>query len=188
MSASDAATMFAALAEERRSWLGWTGEPVARDVLLDLIRQAHWSPSECNAQPWRFVVAQGEALERLLPFFLASNHDKLVEAGTVVVALGDLATVDADPKAAAFYARSAFTPRDYAMRNVALAAMSFMYAATAHGLGARPMVGFAPDALVAELKLPASWLPVMAIAVGHVAEPRHEPRDRHDVDEVVMFL
>ncbi|HST40899.1 MAG TPA: nitroreductase family protein [Conexibacter sp.] len=183
-----AARAFAALSDERRSWLGWTGEPLARDAIEQLVRLAHQSPSECNTQPWRFAVAQGAALERLLPVFLASNRDKLREAGTAVVVLGDLAAIDADPKASAFYSVSPFTPRDFAMRNASLAAMSFMLAATAHGYGARPMVGFDPHALIAETGLPPEWLPVMCIAVGHPDAPRHAPRDRAPLDGVVTFL
>lgn len=183
-----AAGAFAALCEERRSWLGWTGEPIAREEIAALVRLAHLAPSECNAQPWRFVVALGDALEWLLPAFLASNRDKLREAGTAVVVLGDTATVDADPKAAAFYARSSFTVRDFAMRNASLAAMSFMLAATAHGYGARPMVGFDPEELVALARLPPTWVPVMCIAVGHPNEPRHEAQRRDPVDQVVRFL
>lgn len=185
---SASAAAFAALSDERRSWLGWTGAPIAREAIEQLVTLAHQSPSECNTQPWRFVVAQGEALERLLPVFLASNRDKLREAGTAVLVLGDLAAIDADPKAAAFYAASPFTPRDFAMRNASLAAMSFMLAATAHGYGARPMVGFDPHALIAAAALPPTWLPVMCVAIGHPDAPRHAPRRRDPVDGVVTFL
>lgn len=183
-----ATSVFAALCEQRRSWLGWTGEPLSREEVTSLVRLAHLAPSECNAQPWRFVVAQGEALEWLLPVFLASNRDKLREAGTAVLVFGDVATIEADPKASAFYARSSFTARDFAMRNASLAAMGFLLAATAHGYGARPMVGFDPEQLVALARVPPTWQPVMCIAVGHPNEPRHETQRRDPVDQVVTFL
>jgi nitroreductase len=182
------AASFAALNRRRRSWLGWSGEALARDQLTALVAEAHLAPSEANLQPWRFVAAQGAALERLSEAFIASNRPKIHEAGTVMLVLGDTATIDADPKATLFYDQGWFSRRDFAMRNAALAAMSFMYAAAASGYGTRPMVGFDPSVLGRLAAIPDTWIPVVAIAVGIPATPRHEPRTRHPVAQVVSFL
>lgn len=69
---------FAELAESRRSWLGYTGEPVAAKVIEDLVALAGSAPSETNLQPWRFIAALGAgSCERLSPAFLPPNRPKL---------------------------------------------------------------------------------------------------------------
>lgn len=40
----------------RRSCRAFTGEPVSRDRINELINDAVWVPNGSNNQPWRFVV------------------------------------------------------------------------------------------------------------------------------------
>lgn len=40
----------------RRSQRHFTGEPVARGQLLEIVKAGTWAPSGLNNQPWRFVV------------------------------------------------------------------------------------------------------------------------------------
>ncbi len=44
----------------RRSIRRFSSQPVARDVLAELLEDATKAPSGANLQPWRFVVATGE--------------------------------------------------------------------------------------------------------------------------------
>ena len=41
---------------KRRSIREFTDEPVARQLLLEIIRAGIWAPSGLNNQPWRFVI------------------------------------------------------------------------------------------------------------------------------------
>ena len=48
----------------RRSIRAYTTEPVADDLVRDILDQARWAPSSQNTQPWRVWVLSGDALER----------------------------------------------------------------------------------------------------------------------------
>lgn len=49
---------------ERRSCRYFSPDPIARDLVEELIRAAHSAPSGANRQPWRFVAVDDPALKR----------------------------------------------------------------------------------------------------------------------------
>ena len=48
----------------RRSIRSYKPDPVARDVIDEILAEARWCPSWANTQPWEVVVVQGDALEK----------------------------------------------------------------------------------------------------------------------------
>jgi nitroreductase len=179
---------FDELAHSRRSWLGYTGARVSDEIITELVAVAGSAPSETNLQPWRFVAALGcDSIERLVPAFLPPNRPKLRDAGNVVVVYGDSSSIASNPVAAAFYRLGYTTPRDFAVRNAALAAMVFMLAGHARGLPTRPMVGFDPDALGALLGVPSEWVPVMSILIGYPSGAPVEAPTRVQPSDVLRF-
>lgn len=167
----------------RRSVTRWTGEVVAPALVREIVAEAHLAPSSRNAQPWRFVVAQGDALEATLGA-LGGNADKVAAAGTLVAVFADMALVDDSD----FYDGSLLrTPEEWAARNVALAAMNLLQAAWSHGVGTRPMIGFRPRELAAALEVPERWRPVVVAAMGWPDGEEPQPRSRVPVDEVLTF-
>ena len=51
--------------ESRHSIRSFSGEPIPREKIDQLLTAAASAPSSFNEQPWHFYVAQGEARERL---------------------------------------------------------------------------------------------------------------------------
>lgn len=49
----------------RRSIRKFTSQPVAREVIEEILLAATKAPSAKNRQPWRFVVAQGQARDEM---------------------------------------------------------------------------------------------------------------------------
>ena len=47
---------------KRRSARDFTAEPISKDALMDIVRQAQRTPSWANSQPWKVYIATGEAL------------------------------------------------------------------------------------------------------------------------------
>ena len=45
---------------KRRSARDFTTEPISKDVLMDIVRQAQRTPSWANSQPWKVYIATGE--------------------------------------------------------------------------------------------------------------------------------
>jgi nitroreductase len=64
------------LLEARHSCRGFLPDPVATDVIEQIIRSASRAPSWCNAQPWKVTVTQGTETERFRHALLeAVTHD-----------------------------------------------------------------------------------------------------------------
>ncbi len=178
---------WAELVRTRRSVTDYTGEVVSRDLVREIVEEATLAPSAFNSQPWRFVVVQGDGIDAHADA-LGSNHPKVRGAGTMVVVFADLSGVTGDGDRADYYdGRTGRTPVEYGVRNASLAAMALLYAAWSHGVGTRPMIGFDADALTAALDVPATWHPVLVVAMGwpEAAEPR--AASRRDVGEVLRF-
>lgn len=52
--------------EQRRSIRAFQGRAVPHDALEEVLRAGMLAPSAKNAQPWRFIVAEGEEKQRLV--------------------------------------------------------------------------------------------------------------------------
>jgi nitroreductase len=54
-----------AVIRTRRSTRAYTAQPVARDVIQEILDVARWAPSGSNSQQWRVIVAGGAIAEDL---------------------------------------------------------------------------------------------------------------------------
>ena len=178
---------WAELVTTRRSVRTYTGEVVSRDLVRAIVEEATLAPSAFNSQPWRFLVVQGDDIDRYADV-LGGNHDKVRGAGTMVAVFADLAEVTGDGARSDYYdGRTGRTPGEYGARNASLAAMALMYAAWSHGIGTRPMIGFDADALCAVADVPSSWHPVLVLSLGWPADDGASQNSRRPVDEVLHF-
>jgi nitroreductase len=69
----------------RRTHKAYTGEPVPREVLTELLDLARWAPNHNLTNPWRFRVIGPQALERLKAAAGPESAGKLDRAPTLVV-------------------------------------------------------------------------------------------------------
>ena len=70
----------------RRTHKAYGPEPVAREVLDELLELARWAPNHNLTNPWRFRVLGPESLERLKRASGPEAAGKLARAPTLVVA------------------------------------------------------------------------------------------------------
>ncbi len=59
----------------RRSIRAYTAEPVARELIEEILDEARWSPSWRNTQAWSIWVVTGEALKRFKERFKSAVDD-----------------------------------------------------------------------------------------------------------------
>lgn len=52
--------------KERRTIRKFKNDPVSRELLEQIIKNAMWAPSAMNEQPWKFYVLTGEAKQGLI--------------------------------------------------------------------------------------------------------------------------
>jgi coenzyme F420-0:L-glutamate ligase / coenzyme F420-1:gamma-L-glutamate ligase len=191
--------------QSRRSIRRYTGEPVAAEVIEQLLRTAMWAPSAHNRQPWRWVVvsspetkarlarAMGERLRadrradgdasELIEAALARSYARLTTAPVLIVACSTLAGIEAAPGSRVWRAEHAM-----AMQSVAAAIDSLLLAAEARGLGAcwvcAPL--FCPEAVRETLALPDDWEAQALVTLGQPAEAK-APSPRRPLAETVLY-
>ncbi len=173
----------------RRAIRRFSAERVDRTTLVQLIDAAVQAPSAVNEQPWSFVVIEDRAtLARI------SSESK---AQMLATAPGEFSPRHLeelrDPAFDIFYGAPALiviasrARSRWAVEDCALAAENLMLAACGAGLGSC-WIGFAQawletSAGKAALGVPAGYLPVAPIIVGHPAAatpavPRKPPEVR----------
>jgi nitroreductase len=194
--------------EARRSVKHFRTDPIDEAVLDRLVELTLASPSSWNLQPWRIVLARGEAVRRAL-HAAAFRQPQILEAPvTFVFAVDtdgwrrDLPDVVAQACAAGAWTdaygghtlrvapqgqeglRRAGLLREYAIKDAMIAATHTALAAQSLGLGTTFMNGWREDAV--KQAIGAGERPEIAIAVllpvGHPLEvpgnPGRLPRDR----------
>jgi len=173
----------------RRAVREYTEEVIDEGLIRRLIDAAVHAPSAVNQQPWTFMVVRDQSvLERI-------SHD----AKSYMLASmpggqhsGHFRSLLSDPKFHIFYRApvliliSAVAQGPWVVEDCALAAENLMLAAYAAGLGTC-WIGFAQSFLNTPdgkevLGLPAAWVSVAPIIVGHPkAPPPDVPRKEPEV-------
>lgn len=188
---------FSELIKSRQSTLYFdTNYKISDKDFLEILELTRFTPSGYNAQPWEFLIIKD--LDRLKKIHeIALEQDKVLEAGSVVIVLGNVAFGrteterilsdwakfrEADEnrlnglRSSLLKKRDDWKEREMMLRNTSLACMSFLLAAESLGFSTCPMMGFRQLDLKKFLALPADILPVMMIALGKQDPKRIEPR------------
>jgi nitroreductase len=157
----------------RRSVRRYDGAPVTELEIRDLLEAAMAAPSAVAKDPWDFIVVRGrEALGRLAD--VLPNGQMLREADAAIVVCGDPA-------------RAHRNQESYLLQDCSAAIENLLVAAALLGLGAC-WLGVHPNAdrmepIRQQFGIPASVLPVAAIALGRPAE-FPAPRTRYRAEAV----
>lgn len=149
---------------KRRSIRRYTAEPVAEDLIKQLLEAAMHAPSAHNQQPWQFVVIRERQILDKIPEFHPYSS-MLKTAPLAIVVCGD---------------SSYFKSPDYWPQDCAAATQNILLAARALGLGSVWMGVYPKDNLIEVLRnlldLPEHITPFNLIAVGHPAEEKPQPK------------
>ena len=137
----------------RHSTRGFTGEPVAREVLEKIVDAGRRAPTAKNEQPWEFVVVTEQATRRQL----ARLGDYTAPLGAAAACI---AVVCKDSK--------------YYLEDGCVAAQNVLIAATALGLQSCWIAGDKKPYCAQAgtiLGLPLGFKLVALLAIGHGREP-----------------
>ena len=142
----------------RRSVRAYTGEPVPRAVIEDIIDCGRMAATANNVQPWEFVVVTDPATLRAIAD--ASDWGKFIpQAGLCIVVLCK------DTK--------------YYLEDGCNASQNILLAAHAHGLGACWVAGdkkYYAEAVCQMVGAPDGYKLVSLLAIGHTAEAVPKPK------------
>ena len=174
----------------RRSTRDYTGQAVDEETVRRLIDAAVHAPNASNGQPWTFTVVRDQGLLDRISDDAKSHMLATLPAGPQSdryrTMLGD-ASFQIFYHAPVMILISGTAQRRWIVEDCALAAENLMLAAYGEGLGTC-WIGFAQSFLNTSvgknaLGLPAPWVPVAPIIVGHpraetAPVPRKEPEIR----------
>jgi nitroreductase len=162
---------FARVVRTRRAVRNYTKDPIADEVIEDLLDCMLSAPSGSNAQAWSFIVVRdGAALRRLRAFSPGLVGKPVV----VVVACVDESRIDPT------------SCDDAPQLCVSMAVNTLLLAAHAYGLGACPATSLRPGVLRVLLELPDHIEPVFMVPIGYPAG-ECQPSDRRPRSEVISY-
>lgn len=197
-------TSAAQAADHRRSIRQYDQTPIPEADLRELLRLAGRAPSAYNAQPWRFVVVQDDALKARLSE-AAYGQQQVLRAPATIVMYSDMASaLDRMPESvhpdmprdkrdeAVEGFRASFSGQSDAERetwgnaqsNIALGYLLLL--AESFGYGTSPMLGFDPEKVKALLGLPAHVRIPALVSIGYPAEEGFRPH-RLPAESLVEF-
>jgi len=155
----------------RRSVRHFTAEPVAPELLREIIKAGTWAPSGLNNQPWRFVtVVRSEVRQRLAKL---TRYARIIREAPALIAV--------------FLDREAMYNELKDHQGAGACLQNMLLAAHALGLGAvwlGEILNNAP-AVREELALPETLELMAVVAVGHPAR-RDQRSERLEVEAVLL--
>ncbi len=199
---------FLSLCQNRRSVHDFLPDVRISDEEFTAIMEAvRLSPSGYNAQPWHFVlVRKPERVAHIQSIAFDQAH--LTTAGNIVIVCADkhFAETDFDRLLAegklrnmskvqlADLANTLKKERSdeqltlRAIRNGAIGAATFLYAAAAKGWATCPMMGFSQRRVIAYINAPERFVPVLMIALGKEDTAKTPPRlPRKEIAEISSY-
>jgi len=181
----------------RRSIRKYKDRPVPHDLLAKLLDAAIKAPSGSNRQPWRFVVLEGPAKDRLVEIF-SGEVNRMRAAGDDIGSAAESARIMGQAPVAILVYDPLWTPDEdhnganrhrslVDTQSVGAAIQNLLLAATAEGLGSL----WIADIYVAERPI-AEWLGrrdelVAAVSIGW-PDQSPAPRPRRARDEVTEWI
>ncbi len=158
----------------RTSVRAYTDQPVAPEIVEQILRAGMAAPTAVNKQPWAFVVVDSkETLQQLadsLPY-----AKMLKTAPLAIVVCGDMSKALEG------------TGRDYWIQDASAATENILLAAHALGLGAVWTGGYPSmdrvNSVKAVLELPSHIIPLCVIPMGYPAETP-TPKDKWKPENV----
>lgn len=204
-----------ALLQSRRSVRSFRPDPLAHDLVTELLEAAIAAPSASNKQPWRFLVVEDrtriaamaaavrDAVERISknippesqPAFAAYGDyfTRFEHAPAVIVPIHRALHILSNLVGAALppdeHAAIVAMEERSGLIGTSLALQNLLLMAHARGLGASGMTGplVAAAALRSILDVPPGWDIVALVPIGWPAE-EPAPPGRKSVDKVVRWL
>ncbi len=155
----------------RRSVRNYTDKPVAREMVLEILKAGSWAPSGLNNQPWRFVVARDRGKRDELAKL--TRYSRILQEAPVAIAV--------------FLDRSAMYNETKDHQAIGACLQNMLLAAHALGLGAVWLgeILKSASAVAGLLAVPENMELMAVVAVGHPAT-RDQRSDRKEVGELLL--
>jgi len=168
---------FNELISKRQSERKYDARSIESEKIMQCIEAARMSPSACNAQPWKFIVADEPTLKNQLAAAAAGmGMNKFAVEAPVIVAV-----VLEKPNASSKIG-SVLKGKEYTLMDIGIAATHFCLQATDLGLGTCIIGWFDEKKVRKLLHVPRNKRIPLLLTVGYVSnEVRQKQRKALDV-------
>jgi nitroreductase len=169
--------------QKRQSDRSFLTKPIEKDKLYRLLEAARLAPSACNAQPWKFIIVDNQALKLKIADctsskILGMNHFTK-QAPIHIVIVEEKANFTSS-------AGSLIKGKHFPLMDIGIAAEHICLQAEAEGLGSCMMGWFDEPKVKKLLHIPKSKKVPLIIAIGYPAKEKREKR-RKSLEEIISF-
>jgi len=173
------------LLKHRKSVREFLDKPVEREKIMMCLEAARVAPSECNSQPWRFIVVDDSELKNKLcdvafgGLYFINTFCKTAPVIVVVIS-----------EKSKFIARvgEVFRGTKYCLIDVGIACEHFVLEAEDLGLGTCWIGWFNEPAIKSVLKIPKHKKIDIVIALGYYDRQKLGPEhDREPLEKIASF-
>jgi nitroreductase len=166
---------------KRQSNRQYKPDMVEKEKILQCIEAAHLAPSACNAQPWKFVIAEEPAMrEQIAVAAEGLGMNKFVVQAPVIIA------VVSESANAASAIGSRIKRKDYTQIDLGIAVEHICLQAAELGLGSCIIGWFNERAVKKILQIPFTKRVPLLVTLGY---PDDEPRIkiRKKIEKIYSF-
>ena len=175
---------FSELVKTRQSVRNFDGKPIDRDVLDKCVEAARLAPSACNAQPWKFIVADNPELVKKVA---ACTYGPMARFNKFTDDAAAFAVIVMEPGTFASIAGAVYSNLDYAYMDMGMAVEHFCLQAAELSLGTCILGWYKPKEIKTLLGIPKKKKVGLLIAIGYEKEPRIRTKIRKATEEMSSY-
>ena len=160
----------------RRRWSprSFDDRAVENEKLIQVLEAARWSPSWRNDQPWRFIVATKEGPEEYRRLFdcLKPGNQRWAGLAPVLMIVVAKKGYDHGPET-----------NPVTLYDTGQAVAQLTIEALSLGLYVHQMGGVHPERIRKTYSIPATYQPIVSLAIGYLGQPTELPSDLQRKEE-----
>lgn len=173
---------FSQLVLQRESTRRYDAKPVERDKIMQILEACRMAPSACNAQPWRFIIADDPAIKDELArasYGPLLRFNKFAPQAPVIAAI-----VGEKPN---FLSRIGgnVKDKDFYLMDIGIVAEHFCLQAAELGLGTCMLGWFDEPRARQILKVPDNKRILLLITLGYPAKDGVRKKIRKSIEQLV---
>jgi nitroreductase len=167
----------------RQSDRKYANKPVEKEKLERIIEAGRMSPSACNAQPWKFIIADDPGLVLKIA---AAASAKLLGMNSFVAQAPVIIVIVREKPNMSSKVGATIKNKDYSLFDIGIATANICLQAEAEGIGSCIIGWFDEKQLRKLLAIPKSKRVELIITLGYSLSEKREKR-RKPLEETVSY-
>jgi nitroreductase len=177
------AKMILDLIVNRQSDRKYSDKTIEKEKLDRILEAGRMSPSACNAQPWKFVVASDP---QIIPKIAEAASAKLIGMNSFVAQASVILVIVREKPNMSSKVGATIKNKDYSLIDIGIATENICLQATAEGIGSC-IIGWFDERMIRKiLGIPKSKRVELIITLGYSLSEKREKK-RKPAEETVSY-